>query len=79
MTSSINYGFFGLKIRNIHKMVEINLPTWKLPYFIYLENRKELEQENALDNIFGIICYDTLMEFKPTSTPKKNYNKLSLQ
>uniref|UniRef100_A0A914HIX3 Uncharacterized protein n=1 Tax=Globodera rostochiensis TaxID=31243 RepID=A0A914HIX3_GLORO len=49
MTSSINYGFFGLKIRNIHKMVEINLPTWKLPYFIYLENRKELEQENALD------------------------------
>uniref|UniRef100_A0A914HLX5 Uncharacterized protein n=1 Tax=Globodera rostochiensis TaxID=31243 RepID=A0A914HLX5_GLORO len=56
-------GVFALKIRNINKMVEVNLPTWKLPYFIYLENRKELEQENALKNFKFI---HSLSEYSPT-------------
>uniref|UniRef100_A0A183C200 Type I site-specific deoxyribonuclease n=1 Tax=Globodera pallida TaxID=36090 RepID=A0A183C200_GLOPA len=31
-------------------MVEVNLPTWKLPYFVYLNDKKEFEQENAFEN-----------------------------
>uniref|UniRef100_A0A914HKL8 Uncharacterized protein n=1 Tax=Globodera rostochiensis TaxID=31243 RepID=A0A914HKL8_GLORO len=62
-TSNIPYGFFGFKIRKVNKMVEVNLPTWKLPYFIYLENTKELEQENAFENFKFI---HSLSEYSPT-------------
>uniref|UniRef100_A0A183CB10 Uncharacterized protein n=1 Tax=Globodera pallida TaxID=36090 RepID=A0A183CB10_GLOPA len=45
-------------------MVEVNLPTWKLPYFIYLNDEKELEQEKALEKfefIYSLSEYSLTM------------------
>uniref|UniRef100_A0A914HYM3 Uncharacterized protein n=1 Tax=Globodera rostochiensis TaxID=31243 RepID=A0A914HYM3_GLORO len=82
--SSINStGFFGFKIKNINKMVELNLPTWKLPYFIYLENKKELEQENALKNfkfIHSLSEYSlTIYEIIQMANILGEINKVMLQ
>uniref|UniRef100_A0A914H8L8 Uncharacterized protein n=1 Tax=Globodera rostochiensis TaxID=31243 RepID=A0A914H8L8_GLORO len=44
------HSFFQFKINISHEIVEINLPNWKLPDYMQIENMKELRQQKVKRN-----------------------------